>query len=104
MIGVFLQFETLNHISQIHIQMKKDIHPKAYRPVVFKDIATEDTFLTKSCVNTKDTITWEDGKEYPLVKVEVSSFSHPFFTGKVKFVDTAGRIDKFNKKFSNFKK
>ncbi len=84
--------------------MKKDIHPKSYRPVVFKDISTEDTFLTKSCVNTKDTIVWEDGKEYPLVKVEVSSFSHPYFTGKVKFVDTAGRIDKFNKKFSKFSK
>jgi large subunit ribosomal protein L31 len=84
--------------------MKKDIHPKGYRPVVFKDISSEDIFMTKSCVNTKDTITWTDGKEYPLVKVEVSSYSHPFFTGKVKFVDTAGRIDKFNKKFSSFGK
>lgn len=84
--------------------MKKDIHPSNYRAVVFKDIATDESFLTKSCVNTKDTITWEDGKEYPLVKVEISSFSHPFFTGKMKFVDTAGRIDKFNKKFAKFVK
>lgn len=84
--------------------MKKDIHPASYRPVVFKDISTDEAFITKSCVNTKDTITWEDGKEYPLVKVEISSFSHPFFTGKMKFVDTAGRIDKFNKKFAKFAK
>ena len=84
--------------------MKKDIHPSNYSKVVFKDIATDESFLTKSCVNTKDTITWEDGNEYPLVKVEISSFSHPFFTGKMKFVDTAGRIDKFNKKFAKFVK
>ena len=84
--------------------MKTDIHPASYRPVVFKDISTDEAFITKSCVNTKDTITWEDGNEYPLVKVEISSFSHPFFTGKMKFVDTAGRIDKFNKKFAKFAK
>ena len=84
--------------------MKKDIHPSSYRPVVFKDISTDETFLGKSCVNTKDTITWEDGNEYPLVKMEISAFSHPFFTGKMKFVDTAGRIDKFNKKFAKFSK
>ncbi len=79
--------------------MKADIHPKNYRAVVFKDISTEDTFLGKSCAHTKDTIKWEDGNEYPLIKMEISAFSHPFFTGKMKFVDTAGRIDKFNKKF-----
>jgi large subunit ribosomal protein L31 len=84
--------------------MKKDIHPKSYRMVVFKDIATDDAFLTRSAVNTKDTILWEDGKEYPLVKMEISAYSHPFFTGKMKFVDTAGRIDKFNKKFAKFAK
>lgn len=84
--------------------MKRDIHPNNYRVVVFKDIATDDAFLTKSCVNTKETIVWEDGNEYPLVKVEISSYSHPFFTGKMKFVDTAGRIDKFNKKFAKFAK
>ncbi len=80
--------------------MKKDIHPSNYRFVVFKDISNDESFLTRSSVETKETITWEDGKEYPLVKMEISSFSHPFFTGKMKFVDTAGRIDKFNKKFA----
>ncbi len=84
--------------------MKKDIHPKDYRFVVFKDLSTEDCFLGRSCAPTKDTMTWEDGKEYPLVKMEISSASHPFFTGKMKFVDTAGRIDKFNKKFAKFNK
>lgn len=84
--------------------MKKDIHPANYRFVVFKDISTDDAFLGKSCVSTKETITWEDGKEYPLVKMEISAYSHPFFTGKMKFVDTAGRIDKFNKKFAKFAK
>lgn len=83
--------------------MKKDIHPDNYRMVVFKDFSTNDAFVTRSCAPTKETIVWEDGKEYPLVKLEISSFSHPFFTGKMKFVDTAGRIDKFNKKFSKFK-
>ncbi|MBL7776429.1 MAG: type B 50S ribosomal protein L31 [Saprospiraceae bacterium] len=83
--------------------MKKDIHPKNYRTVVFKDISTDESFLGRSCVNTSETTTWDDGKEYPLVKMEISSFSHPFFTGKMKFVDTAGRIDKFNKKFANTK-
>jgi large subunit ribosomal protein L31 len=80
--------------------MKKGLHPENYRPVVFKDISSEETFVTRSCANTRDTIVWEDGKEYPLVKMEISSFSHPFFTGKMKFVDTAGRIDKFNKKYA----
>ncbi len=84
--------------------MKKDIHPASYRTVVFKDISTDDAFLGKSCINSKETTTWEDGKEYPLVKMEISAYSHPFFTGKMKFVDTAGRIDKFNKKFAKFSK
>ncbi len=83
--------------------MKKDIHPAAYRPVVFKDFSCDESFLGKSCAPTKDKIVWEDVNEYPLIKLEISSFSHPFFTGKMKFVDTAGRIDKFNKKFSNTK-
>jgi large subunit ribosomal protein L31 len=83
--------------------MKKDLHPSNYRQVVFKDISNDETFLTRSCANTKDTIEWEDGNTYPLVKMEISAFSHPFFTGKMKFVDTAGRIDKFNKKFSTSK-
>lgn len=68
--------------------------------VVFKDFSSGDSFLGRSCAPSRDTITWEDGNEYPLIKLEISSYSHPFFTGKMKFVDTAGRIDKFNKKFA----
>ena len=82
--------------------MKKDTHPKEYRTVIFKDFSADYAFMAKSCANTKDTIQWEDGNEYPLIKLEISSASHPFFTGKMMFVDTAGRIDKFNKKFSKF--
>lgn len=82
--------------------MKKDIHPQNYRFVVFQDISNGETFLTRSCAPSRENITWEDGNEYPLVKTEISSSSHPFFTGKMKFVDTAGRIDKFNKKFARF--
>ena len=84
--------------------MKKDIHPDNYRLVVFKDMTTEDTFLGKTTTNTKETVVWEDGNEYPLVKLEISDKSHPFFTGKVQFVDTAGRIDKFKNKYAKFKK
>lgn len=84
--------------------MKKGIHPEEYRMVVFKDFSCDWAFLTKSCAPAQDTIKWEDGNEYPLVKLEISSASHPFFTGKMKYVDTAGRIDKFNKKFSKFAK
>ncbi len=79
--------------------MKKDIHPKEYRFVVFKDISNDYAFLSRSTVNTKDTIMWEDGKEYPLVKLEISNTSHPFYTGKIKLVDTAGRLDKFRQKY-----
>lgn len=78
--------------------MKKDIHPE-YREVVFQDISTDFSFLTRSTIKTKDTTTWTDGKEYPLVKVEVSSQSHPFYTGKQKIVDTAGRVDRFRRKY-----
>lgn len=84
--------------------MKKGIHPQEYRTVIFKDLSNDVSFMSKSCANTKDTIEWEDGNEYPLIKLEISSASHPFFTGKMKFVDTAGRIDKFNKKFAKFAK
>ncbi|HHB77942.1 MAG TPA: type B 50S ribosomal protein L31 [Saprospiraceae bacterium] len=84
--------------------MKKGIHPDNYRTVVFKDISTDDMFLVRSCANTKETITLDDGKEYPLFKLEISSKSHPFYTGKMKFVDSAGRIDKFKKKFAKFAK
>ncbi|MBX2962277.1 MAG: type B 50S ribosomal protein L31 [Cyclobacteriaceae bacterium] len=78
--------------------MKKDIHPD-YQEVIFHDTSSDFKFKTRSTVKTKDTIKWEDGKEYPLVKVEVSSASHPFFTGKKLFVDTAGRVEKFQKKY-----
>ncbi|HOK60018.1 type B 50S ribosomal protein L31 [Tenuifilum sp.] len=78
--------------------MKKGIHPENYRLVAFKDISNEHVFITKSAVNTKDTITI-DGVEYPLVKVEISNTSHPFYTGKVKLVDTAGRVDKFMNRY-----
>ena len=84
--------------------MKKGIHPEAYRTVVFKDISCDESFLTKSCAASNENVTWEDGNEYPLVKVEISSMSHPFFTGKMKFVDTAGRIDKFNTRFAKYAK
>lgn len=80
--------------------MKKDIHPKNYRLVAFKDMSNGHTFLTKSTVNTKETIEL-DGKEYPLIKLEISNTSHPFYTGKMKYVDTAGRIDKFKNKYKN---
>ncbi len=79
--------------------MRKDIHPKEYRKVVFKDLSNDYTFITKSTVNTRDTITMEDGIEYPLVKLEISHTSHPFFTGKIKLIDTAGRVDKFKSRY-----
>ena len=79
--------------------MKSDIHPE-YRQVVFRDVNADVSFLTRSTVSSKETIQWEDGNEYPLVKVDISSASHPFFTGKQKFLDAAGRVEKFNKKFS----
>ena len=78
--------------------MKPEIHPK-YQPVVFQDISCDFKFLTRSTLTSKETITWEDGKEYPLVKLEISSKSHPFYTGKQKLMDTAGRVDKFRKRY-----
>jgi large subunit ribosomal protein L31 len=79
--------------------MKADIHPN-YKPVVFQDISSDFSFLTKSTMTSKETIKWEDGEEYPLIKVEISSHSHPFFTGKQKIVDTAGRVDKFRRRYA----
>lgn len=79
--------------------MKKGIHPKDYRLVVFKDMSNDYSFITRSTAQTKETVVWEDGKEYPLVKLEISHTSHPFYTGKMKFVDTAGRVDKFNTRY-----
>ncbi|QED37253.1 type B 50S ribosomal protein L31 [Antarcticibacterium arcticum] len=83
--------------------MKQGIHPENYRLVAFKDMSNDEVFLTKSTANTKETIEVE-GKEYPLVKMEISRTSHPFYTGKSKLLDTAGRIDKFKNKYSKFKK
>jgi large subunit ribosomal protein L31 len=78
--------------------MKKDIHPK-YREVVFWDLSSDFKFITRSTIETNENITWEDGKSYPVYKVEVSSQSHPFYTGKNVLVDTAGRVDKFRKRY-----
>ena len=80
--------------------MKSEIHPKNYRLVVFKDISCDYAFLTRSCVETKDTIKWEDGNEYLLVKLEISNQSHPYYTGKMKLIDTAGRVDKFRTRYA----
>ena len=80
--------------------MKKGIHPDNYRPVVFKDMSNEDVFIARSTINAKETIEI-DGVTYPLVKIEISSSSHPFYTGKAKLVDTAGRVDKFMSRYGN---
>ena len=83
--------------------MKKDIHPDNYRLVAFKDMSNDDVFLTKSTADTSESIN-VDGVEYPLVKMEISRTYHPYYTGKSKLVDTAGRIDKFKNKYAKFKK
>jgi large subunit ribosomal protein L31 len=84
--------------------MKKDIHPDNYRLVVFKDMTNDYTFVTRSCAASKETVKWEDGNEYPLVKLDISHKSHPFFTGKTQYVDTAGRIDKFKNRYARHMK
>ncbi|MBQ9200758.1 MAG: type B 50S ribosomal protein L31 [Bacteroidales bacterium] len=83
--------------------MKKDLHPAQYRPVVFKDMSNGDMFVSRSTIATKETIEYE-GQTLPLVKLEISSTSHPFYTGKSKLVDTAGRVDKFMSRYGNRKK
>jgi large subunit ribosomal protein L31 len=83
----------------IGIVMKADIHPE-YREVVFQDVSSDFAILTRSTMDSKETIKWEDGKEYPLVKVEVSSASHPFYTGKHKVLDSGGRVDRFKKRYA----
>ena len=83
--------------------MKSGIHPENYRLVAFKDMSNDDVFITKSSANSKETID-VDGVEYPLIKLEISRTSHPYYTGKAKLVDTAGRIDKFKNKYAKFKK
>ena len=79
--------------------MKADIHPE-YRDVVFQDVTSDFKILTRSTLSSKETVKWEDGNEYPLVKIEVSSSSHPFYTGQNKLIDTSGRVDKFRKRYA----
>ncbi|HEY8281936.1 MAG TPA: type B 50S ribosomal protein L31 [Leifsonia sp.] len=83
--------------------MKTDIHPD-YAPVVFRDLASGATFLTRSTVSSDKTIEWEDGNTYPVIDVEISSESHPFYTGKQRILDSAGRVEKFNSRYKNFGK
>jgi large subunit ribosomal protein L31 len=83
--------------------MKKDIHPE-YREVIFLDAAANFSFLTRSTVKSNTTMEWTDGKSYPVVRLDISSASHPFFTGKMKLVDSTGQIERFRKKFGNYKK
>ncbi len=83
--------------------MKSDIHPD-YRAVVFQDVSAGTSFLTRSTIETDESIVWEDGNEYPLAKVEISSESHPFYTGQMKIVDTAGRVERFEKRYGRRKK
>ena len=79
--------------------MKADIHPE-YREVVFQDVTSDFRFLTRSTLSSKETVKWDDGNEYPLIKIEISSASHPFYTGQNKVMDTSGRIDKFKRRYA----
>lgn len=80
--------------------MKKDIHPENYRLVVFRDMTNDYMFLSRSCAESDETVKWEDGNEYPVIKLDISHKSHPFYTGVQQFVDTAGRIDKFRNRYA----
>lgn len=82
--------------------MKAEIHPE-YAPIVFRDLASGELFLTRATITSSKTIEWADGKTYPVYDVEISSASHPFYTGKQRIMDAAGRVEKFNERFSNFK-
>jgi large subunit ribosomal protein L31 len=84
--------------------MRKDIHPENYRLVIFKDMTNDYTFVTRSCADSNETMKWEDGNEYPLIKLDISYKSHPFYTGKTQYVDTAGRIDKFKTRYARHMK
>jgi large subunit ribosomal protein L31 len=79
--------------------LREKIHPKEDREVVFQDMSTDYSILTRSCVQTNDTVEWEDGKTYPLYKLDISSASHPFYTGKQRIVDTAGRVERFRRRY-----
>lgn len=83
--------------------MKENIHPDNYRFVVFRDMSNGDEFLSRSTANSRETVKWKDGNEYPVIKLEISNTSHPFYTGKNMLVDTAGRIDKFKRRYEKKK-
>ncbi len=83
--------------------MKADIHPN-YRPVVFQDTTSGESFITRSTIETEETVTWEDGNEYPLITIDISSASHPFFTGTMTIVDTAGRVERFERRYGKRKR
>jgi len=85
--------------NKLYQKMKEGIHPKNYRMVVFQDMSNGTSFITRSTASSRDTIKWEDGNEYPLIKLEISNTSHPFYTGKMKLVDTAGRVDKYMNRY-----
>lgn len=87
--------------SKSYQKMKEGIHPNNYRLVVFQDMSNGYAFLTRSTATSRDTIKWEDGNEYPLIKLEISNTSHPFYTGKMKLVDTAGRVDKYMNRYKS---
>jgi large subunit ribosomal protein L31 len=96
---MLISFETFIYLHPNFKGMKKDIHPQEFRTVVFKDMSNGYSFISRSCAQTKETVQWEDGNEYPLVKLEISHQSHPFYTGKLQLVDTAGRVDKFRNRY-----
>lgn len=87
--------------NKLYQKMKEGIHPKNYRMVVFQDMSNGTAFITRSTAASRDTIKWEDGNEYPLIKLEISNTSHPFYTGKMKLVDTAGRVDKYMNRYKS---
>ncbi len=92
------------YLPKYCVTMKKGIHPEAYKFVIFKDMSNDYMFLGKSCASSKETVKWEDGNEYPVIKLDISHTSHPFYTGKIKLIDTAGRLDKFKTRYSKFDK
>ena len=99
-VGMWPNLDICRKMTYNSLVMKSSIHPEEYRPVVFSDEEAGFAFLTQSTAQTKDTIKWEDGNEYPLVKIHISSASHPFFTGEGKIIDTEGRVDRFKARFA----
>ena len=94
------EFIRINKVKKYRT-MKNGIHPSNYRFVVFQDMSNGTSFLSKSTAPSRENIKWEDGNEYPLIMLEISNTSHPFYTGKMKLVDTAGRVDKFNTRYKD---